>query len=103
MTSLRYVKSPNVTKLDGRYKLYNRGFKYRISFNTQDNYSKYFKSLKWCERIWGPEYTWADPVAWTSKRWNNNWRTMTANNKYWREIYLREEQDVTMMLLAVGG
>lgn len=103
MTSLRYVKSPNVTKLDGRYKLYNRGFRYRVSFNTQGNYDFYARVLKWCQNTYGPEYEWTDKVAWTSKRWNDNWRVMNPTNKWWREIYLREEQDVTMMLLAVGG
>jgi len=97
-------KSPKITKLDGRYKLYNRGFRYKISFNTKNNYDPYSQAVKWCENTWGPEYEWTDKVAWTSKRWNDNWRVViTAKNKWWREIYLCREEDVTMMLLVVGG
>ena len=104
MTSIRYVKTPNVTKLDGRFKFYNRGFKYRVSFNTQGNYDPYSTALKWCQNTYGPEYTWDDAVAWTRKIWNNDWRVMIPpKNKWWREIYLRDEQAVTMLLLVIGG
>lgn len=97
-------KSPKITKLDGRYKLYNRGFRYKVSFNTKNNYDPYSRAIKWCENTWGPEYEWTDKVAWTSKRWNDNWRVViTAKNKWWREIYLCREEDVTMMLLVAGG
>ena len=104
MTSLRYHKSPKITRLDKRFKGYNRGFMYRVSFDIQVNYIIYFNALKWCERTYGPEYAWDDAVTWTRKTWNSNWRADTPlKNKYWREIYLRDEQAVTMMLLVVGG
>lgn len=102
--TIKYHKTPKVTKLDGRFKLYNRGFRYRVCFNTHNNYDPYSTALKWCQNTYGLEYTWADAVAWTSKRWNNDWRAIAPpKNKYWREIYLRDEQAVTMMLLVVGG
>lgn len=103
MTSIRYHKTPRITKLDKRFKGYNRGFRYRVSFNTQGNYDPYSTALKWCGRTYGPEYSWDSHDTWSRKIWNEHWRVYTPKNKWWREIYLRDEQAVTMMLLVVGG
>lgn len=101
MTSIKYHRTPKITKLDGRFKLYNRGFKYRVSFNTQNEYSAYSNALKWLENTYGPEYTWNVQNTWSKKIWNHYWQVNTpATNKFWRDVYLREEQDVTMMMLA---
>jgi len=87
-------KSPKITKLDGRYKLYNRGFRYKVSFDAMKNYQSFLRALTWCENAWGPE----------RKVWNSNWLvTIADKNKWWREIYLCREEDVTMMLLVAGG
>ena len=62
MTSLRPLKEPSIVKLDRRYKGYNRGFRYRVDFNTQgmEKWHDWMQIVKWCENTWGKEYTWSD-------------------------------------------
>jgi hypothetical protein len=103
MTSLRYYKSPYITKLDGRFKLSKHGFTHRVTFDTQQSWDTFLRALKWCENTYGPEYDWEANGVFSRKTWNHNWRLLLPKNRWWREIYLREEQDVTMMLLVVGG
>ena len=101
MTSLRYYKTPRVVKLDRRFKGYNRGFRYRIDFDTQgEKWHTWMQVLTWCENTWGKEYTW--PEGGFARIWNNHYRTeFGSKNKYYRHLYLCREEEVTMMLLAV--
>ena len=94
-------KTPTITKLDGRFKFYNRGFKYRISFDTRyDGYIPYRAAIQWCENAYGPECEVWNGNAHHYRKWNTNWRVVIPKNKYFRQIYLREETDVTMILLV---
>jgi hypothetical protein len=104
MTSIRYVKLPKIKKLDGRFKLYKYGFTHRVTFDTQQSWDKFMLAVKWCERTYGPDYDWEANGVFSRKIWNHNWRLLMPKEKrFWREFYLRSEQDVTMMLLVVGG
>jgi len=101
-------KTPKITKLDGRYKLYNRGFRYKVSFDAMKNYDSYYEAVRWCENTWVPEYThFVDDSLFIRHILNSNWRasirTTDGKNKWRREIYLCREEDVTMMLLVAGG
>ena len=104
MTSLRHYKDPNVVKLDRRFKGYNRGFRYRIDFNTYgtNKWEQWMRVVKWCEGAWGKEYSWSDDSFLARKVWNDNYRTeFGSKNKYYRHLYLCREEDVTMMLLVI--
>lgn len=103
MTSIRYYRTPAVVKLDRRYKGYNRGFRYRIDFDTQgEKWEVWMRAFKWCENSYGKEYSWA-PNGF-ARIWNDEYRTeLGSRNKYYRHLYLRREEDVTMLLLVVGG
>ena len=104
MTSIRYYKEPHIVKLDRRFKGYNRGFRYRIDFDTQpmSRWEHWLKVVKWCESTWGKEYTWTDDSFLARRVWNDNYRTETGKNKYYRQLYLRSEQDLTMLLLVIS-
>lgn len=101
MTSLKYYKNLHVVKLDRRYKLYPQ-FKYRVSFDTQqaDGWDQWLRVNRWLERTWGAEYIWHRTG---SRSWCLEYRTAIPKNKYFRQLYLRSEEDLTMMLLVVGG
>lgn len=105
MTSIRHYKNPNIVKLDGRYKHYPK-FKYRIDFDTQgmENWHIWMNLCKRCEETWGKEYEFIGGNAvFAYRKYNENWRTETPKNKYYRYLYLRSEQDLTLMLLVIGG
>lgn len=104
MTSVRYYKTPAVVKLDRRFKGYNRGFRYRIDFDTQgEKWHTWMQVLKWCEATWSKEYIWSNDGPLPQRVWSNDYRTeFGSRNKYYRHLYLCREEDVTMMLLAVG-
>ena len=102
MTIIKHYKNPHIVKLDGRFKGYNRGFRYRIDFNTYgaDKWQAWLRAVKWCEAVWGKEYSWSDDVV-PHRLWNDNYRTeFGAKNKYYRHLYLCREEDVTMLLLV---
>ena len=100
MTSIRHYKTPHVVKLDGRYKFYPK-FKYRIDFNTQSmsDWERWYTVTKWCTATWGDEYIWS--VNHTKP---TEYRTESSKkNRHFRHLYLRGEQDLTMMLLVIGA
>lgn len=102
MTSIRHYGNPHIVKLDRRYKGYNRGFRYRIDFDTysMDNWTVWMRVVKWCEATWGKEQTWANSGIFAHAVWNENYSTETGKNKYYRHLYLRREEDLTMMLMV---
>lgn len=102
MSKITHYKSPNITKLDGRYKGYNRGFRYRIDFDTQgEKWQVWMAVMKWCENTWGKEYTWSHDGFLPCRVWSDDYRTeLSKKNKYYRHLYLCREEDVTMMLLV---
>lgn len=104
MTSIRYYKNPNIIKLDGRYKFYPK-FKYRIEFDTKgmEKWHIWLALCKQCEATWGKEYEFVANGFLSRRMYNDNWRTETpSKNKYYRHLYLRTEQDLTLMLLVAG-
>jgi len=104
MTSIRHYQDPNIIKLDRRYKGYNRGFRYRVDFDTQGmgKWERWHKVAKWCESTWGKEYEFHASGVFSRRTWNDNWRIETGKNKYYRQLYLRNEQDLTMLLLVIS-
>jgi len=101
MTSIRYYKDPAIVKLDGRYKGYNRGFRYRIDFDVQGpgKWERWHQAVEWCERTWGGEYIWHHTGT---RSWSTQYRTDIPKNKYFRQLYLRSEEDLTMLLLVIN-
>lgn len=104
MTSIRHYKTPHIVKLDRRYKGYNRGFRYRVDFDTRgEKWHTWMLVLNWCEATWGKEYTWSDSSFLSRRIWNGNFRTeLGSKNKYYRHLYLCREEDVTMLLLVMN-
>jgi len=103
MTSIRHYGNPHIVKLDGRYKGYNRGFRYRVEFNTykNDKWTEWMNVVKWCENTWGKESRWSEDIV-PRRLWNDNYRTEFGKNKHHRILYLCREQDLTMMLLVIN-
>lgn len=96
---IKHYKEPRVVRLDGRYKLFNAGFKYRIEFNTQGDgkWQHWLSIADWCKQTWGKEFSWEKGV-------NPNYRTdVPDTNRHFRFLYLKTEKDVTMLLLVVGA
>lgn len=100
MTSIRYYKDPAIVKLDGRFKFYPK-FKYRIDFDTQgDKWTRWVAVLNWCTNTWGREWT-IESLRGTI--YNDNYCTACSKqNSYYRHLYLRSEQDLTMLLLVIN-
>ena len=100
MTSIRHYKTPHVVKLDGRYKFYPK-FKYRVDFDTKnmDKWQTWINVVKWCENTWGKEVVWNPPRPAPTE-----YRTeYSKKNKFYRHLYLRREEDLTMMLLVISA
>lgn len=100
----------NITKLDRRYKGYNRGFRYRVEFrigprfaNGDPLWSRYQTIIGLLENTYGKELEWIHNGVTTQRRYNDNYRIETPANKWYRQLYLRNEQDITVLLLAVGA
>jgi hypothetical protein len=89
-----------IEKLDGRYKWHRQGFQYRLAFGIRDitMLNQWMSIQTWLEKIYGKEYLITD----TGHRLNDHYRT-DMPSKRCRQVYLRNEQDITMMLLMVGG
>ena len=99
MTSIRHYKTPRIVKLDGRYKFYPK-FQYRIDFDTQNmgNWERWYKVTQWCTTTWGEEYIWSIKHPKPTE-----YRTEVAKkNRHFRHLYLRSEQDLTMLLLVIN-
>lgn len=106
MTSIRHHKNPHIVKLDRRYRGYNRGFRYRVEFDTYaiEKWDAWMRAVKWCENAWGKEQSWSSGSMFAHAVWNNNYRTeFSRKNKHHRILYLCREEDLTMMLMVVGG
>jgi hypothetical protein len=101
MTSIIHHNNPHIVKMDRRYRLYPQGFRYRVEFNTygEGNWQRWANVIAWCERTWGKEHEWRHPGA---AIWNHNYRTHWPENHNYRFLFLRSEEDLTMMLLAMG-
>lgn len=104
MTSIRHYKDPHIVKLDRRYKGYSRGFRYRVDFDTysMEKWERWAQIIKWCESTWGEEYSWTDDSFLARRVWNDNYRTETGKNKYYRHLYLCREEDLTMLLMVMS-
>ena len=100
MTSLIYRHNPHIVKMDRRYRLYPQGFRYRVEFETygEGNWQRWANVIAWCERTWGKEHDWHWPVS----KWNENYRTHWPKNHNYRFLFLRSEEDITMLLLVMG-
>lgn len=104
MTSIRHYKTPHVVKLDGRYKFYPK-FKYRVEFDTRgiDQWRTWMSVCGRCDDTWGKEYEFIGGNVLAYRKYNENWRTEIPKNKHYRYLYLRSEQDLTLMLLVIGA
>ena len=105
MTSLIYRHNPHVVKLDRRYRLYPQGFRFRVDFDTrgEGNWQRWSDAITWCERTWGREHDWGTSTAGTFFRtWNHNYRTHGTSKYSQRQLFLRSEEDLTMLLLVIG-
>lgn len=104
MTSIRYYKDPRIIKLDGRYKHHPK-FEYRIDFDTQgEKWARWIAVTDWCKHTWGREWEFVTSGPTPIHKYNDNYRTAISNrNHYFRHLYLRNEQDLTMMLLVIGA
>jgi len=98
-----HMKSLTVTKLDGRFKYYKQGFRFRISLNVRDEKTNYRRGIKWCEETFGAEWDWTSNSPFDRRRrWNSNWRVTVPKNKQWRQMFFKEESNVSMFLLVVS-
>jgi len=100
------MRAPKVTKLDKRFKFYNSGFRFRITFDisktNKSGNEKYIAARKWCEDTYGVEYANSTDNWFSRKNWNQHWRVRTPKNSNYRLLYVRDEVDVTMLLLVAG-
>ena len=104
MSTIIHRRNPHIVKLDRRYKGYNRGFRYRVEFNTKgEEWNRWKTVLDWCESAYGKEWEWSNGNGFGHRVWNNNYRTeRPARNLWWRQLYLCREEDITMLLLLIG-
>jgi hypothetical protein len=87
-----------IEKLDGRYKWYKQGFSYRIAFGVKDlkNLNHWMAVANWLKQTYGRERQLNDKGY---LNLNDHYRIDMPSKKC-RQVYLRNEQDITMMLLA---
>jgi hypothetical protein len=104
MTSIRHYNNPHIIKLDRRYKGFVSGFKYRVDFNVayngrdNANWERWTRVIAWCENSYGKESFWTA----MSLRSAHGFKTSVPKNKQFRQLFLRSEEDLTMMLLVMG-
>ena len=90
-----------VIKSDARYKFFNQGFKVILEFRIKVRQERdhYFKVYETVESIYGNFRT-LNPE--TSKyEINPNFRVNTMSDNKRRRIYLRDEAEVSLILLKI--
>lgn len=92
-----------VIKSDGRYNYHNLGFttimEFRIKANSTErmNYIAVEKALV---KMYGP---WNVEVGNNKSKSNENYRTQLMSDRKRRRVYLKNESDVSMLLLLTSG
>jgi hypothetical protein len=88
-----------IEKLDGRYKWHRQGFRYRVAFRVNDSntLNQWISVANWLEQTYGKYLQITD----TEYKLNDYYRT-DMPSKRCRQVYLRNERDITMMLLMVS-
>jgi hypothetical protein len=88
-----------VIKSDGRYNLYNQGFTTILEFNMKirPQRDEFHNLIAVAKRIYGD----ARDFDAEKGRWivNEHYRTQLMSDRKRRRIYLRNEQEVTMLML----
>lgn len=92
-----------IFKSDGRYKLYDRGFRNIIEFswNGIEDRRLYRALLKEFDTMYGP-YRHLD-IEKNTQVWNKQWRFEANAKAKRRRIYLKEESGLSMALLKIGA
>lgn len=92
-----------IIKSNRNYKLYNSGFHWIIECDDNVNSPvKFYEIVKACEQMYGPEREWKrqrDDKAWTIMVYNHNWRYDINKKLKRRRIYLKNETDITLLML----
>ena len=88
-----------VIKSDGRYKYFNQGFGVILEFRikVRPERDQYFKMYKAVESVYG-EYRKIVPAT-GRYAFNDHYRVNTMSDQKRRRIYLKDEAEVTLLLL----
>ena len=90
-----------VIKTDGRYNYHNQGFHVILEFNMKirTQREQFYQVQRTAQRVYGDLRT----LELENNRWkmNENWRASVKSDHKHRRIHLREEHDVTMLMLQV--
>lgn len=89
-----------VIKSNGNYKLYYSGFHWIIECHENDKDAKeFYKLVRACEEMYGEESSWVNKDRLGYYTYNNNWRYDINKKLKRRRIYLKNESDVTLLML----
>ena len=91
-----------IIKSNRTFKLYNSGFHWIIQCDDdEDSPAEFYKLVRACEANYGKETEWVtgEELTWGNYVWNTNWRFDVNKRLKRRRIYLKNETDVTLLML----
>ena len=92
-----------VFKSDGRYKNYNRGFHHIIEFrwHNKDDTVMWIKMREHFEEMYGPAVSSEIVKGYLVRELNTHYTLDQSKANRRRRIYVKDESDVTLVLLKV--
>jgi len=89
-----------VEQLDGRFKWYKQGFRYRVVFGVRDSNAlkRWIHAFNWLEQTYGKERGLSDDGCAVL----NEFYRIDMPSKRCRQVYLHNERELTMLLLVMN-